>query len=317
MNKAQFFDLVSQPNKVDETTLSSLSEIVDEFPWFQSARMLRVKNLHVLDHVRFNSELKQTAAYIVDRQRLYDLVHQQELEPELEDAGSKELDVEPKDKKESVEATREEVVVSDKRSSSVGLTTNVRSVADYFQTDDVFETNDGVGVDFSKISAADKPEEDETEMVLPSADFLGYDSSDFTNYQLKEALDPEEIEEENRSFSGWLNVLRHAPIPKDEAEEKPVPKKSQQLIDNFLNVEAPRIVAKPVEKTKPESNDRHENSIQENDDLLSETLANIYIKQKHYDKAIGIYEKLRLKYPEKNVYFAERISDLEKLINNQ
>ena len=55
----------------------------------------------------------------------------------------------------------------------------------------------------------------------------------------------------------------------------------------------------------------------ENDDLMSETLAGIYIKQKHYHKGMAIYEKLRLKYPEKNVYFAERISDLENLINNQ
>ena len=37
----------------------------------------------------------------------------------------------------------------------------------------------------------------------------------------------------------------------------------------------------------------------EPENLLTETLANIYIKQKHYDKAINIFEKLRLKYPEK------------------
>ncbi len=47
-----------------------------------------------------------------------------------------------------------------------------------------------------------------------------------------------------------------------------------------------------------------------NDDILSETLAAIYIRQGHKSKAISIFEKLRLKYPEKNAYFARRIREL-------
>ncbi|MGQ7868399.1 hypothetical protein [Sunxiuqinia sp. sy24] len=49
--------------------------------------------------------------------------------------------------------------------------------------------------------------------------------------------------------------------------------------------------------------------------LVTETLAKIYAQQKHYKKAILVYEKLSLKFPEKNTYFAEQIKILKKLTN--
>jgi hypothetical protein len=50
---------------------------------------------------------------------------------------------------------------------------------------------------------------------------------------------------------------------------------------------------------------------------MTETLANIFIQQKHFSKAMEIFERLGLKYPEKNIYFARRIKELEEQINNQ
>ena len=56
------------------------------------------------------------------------------------------------------------------------------------------------------------------------------------------------------------------------------------------------------------------NSVNEDNELVTETLANIYIMQKLYDKAISVFEKLILKYPEKSTYFASRIEETQKLI---
>lgn len=50
-------------------------------------------------------------------------------------------------------------------------------------------------------------------------------------------------------------------------------------------------------------------------DFVTETLAKIYTRQGMYKQAILAYEKLSLKYPEKNIYFAGQIEEVKKLMN--
>ena len=54
------------------------------------------------------------------------------------------------------------------------------------------------------------------------------------------------------------------------------------------------------------------NSLQENDDFNTETLAEIYVKQGNYPKAIKIYEQLMLSNPEKKLFFASRINYIKQ-----
>lgn len=52
------------------------------------------------------------------------------------------------------------------------------------------------------------------------------------------------------------------------------------------------------------------------EELFTETLARIYIKQGHYDKALRIIRSISLNYPKKSLYFADQIRFLERLITN-
>ena len=95
----------------------------------------------------------------------------------------------------------------------------------------------------------------------------------------------------------------------------------QDLIDSFIQNEQTRAHSRIL--IEPVKNDRNSDErIKEPDNLdnaiensyFTETLANIYIKQKRYDKALDIIKRLSLKYPKKNIYFADQIRYLEKLI---
>lgn len=311
MTRQQIIDSMRQPALLTTATLPELRTILEEYPFFQAARMLWIKNLHALDHIRFNNELKLAAVHIPDRARLYNLlynVEEQKIpEPILVEEGN---------------AVASPVIASHNERPQPA------DVSDYFEVNDTFDTPFGETIDFSNFQpkgndaqeALEETLPGEEHMVLPSADLLDYERADADFYNLgepEEDLQPDEY----RSFSAWLKALHQHSVtqPGAETKEKAGAKGGKRdLIDNFLmNGSKSRIrIVADAEKTVG-NEDLSVKALQENDDLMTETLANIYIRQKHFLKAMEIFERLRLKYPEKNIYFARRIKELEEQINNQ
>ena len=82
-----------------------------------------------------------------------------------------------------------------------------------------------------------------------------------------------------------------------------------QLLDDFLKIPE-RIIP---DKNYKNIADLSEKSWSPNDELMTETLAKVFVKQKKYRKAIEAYQILGLKYPEKNSLFANQIKEIKKL----
>lgn len=88
-------------------------------------------------------------------------------------------------------------------------------------------------------------------------------------------------------------------------------KNTEELIDRFIRTN-PRI--KP--SSDPEAPGRDFSQPPQemlSEQVMTETLARIYARQKKYDRAVEAYRILMLKNPKKSSFFADRIKELEKL----
>ena len=107
------------------------------------------------------------------------------------------------------------------------------------------------------------------------------------------------------SFSEWISIIKTKKIDRSG-------KKSNNEIINLFLEKKPTITKKSKQKFYKAS-ENAKTSIRENNEIISETLAKVYTRQEHYEKAISIYKKLSLKYPQKSIYFANQINLISKL----
>jgi len=108
-----------------------------------------------------------------------------------------------------------------------------------------------------------------------------------------------------------LDYLEEPQTPKPVVENESKRQQSE-LIDKFI-VANPRIEQARDKSIYPVP-DLSAPHLEEKGGLVTETLARIYVNQEYYSKAIIIYEKLSLKYPEKSSYFAAQIKKVEEYI---
>ena len=101
--------------------------------------------------------------------------------------------------------------------------------------------------------------------------------------------------------------------------QEALPMNGGGVVEDFLENEHGRIVLDDnLEDEQNESQSDNSNVYEndENNEILTEIMAGIYIKQGKYENAVKIIRQLSLKYPKKNRYFADQIRFLEKLIIN-
>ena len=124
--------------------------------------------------------------------------------------------------------------------------------------------------------------------------------------------------EEKRKSLDELKLLIEQRIAELESEKKESEKdhktlSKNEIIDKFI-AENPQISRPKQEFYDPMV--VAQTSVVDKENIISETLATIYLNQGYVEKAISMYEKLSLKNPEKSVYFAELIEKAKNKFNN-
>ena len=176
---------------------------------------------------------------------------------------------------------------------------------------DEFVPTDNV---FSSIEPIDAKEETndgvirEKVFIIPEIDLSGSHEELSAEMALLEEK-RKSLDELKAIIANRLNEIEAEKQRKEAQPSEPKKLSRKELIDKFI-LENPSISRPKAEFYNPIS--VAQNSIIDQENIVSETLAKIYEKQGYFEKAISIYEKLKMKYPEKSSTFAAQIKRLEE-----
>ncbi|MEY4038618.1 MAG: hypothetical protein RIR67_928 [Bacteroidota bacterium] len=277
MNVTDYTFLINKPDAINEKQTESLSHVLEEFPYFQSARALRLKGLYNQNSFKYNYALKVTAAHTTDRTVLFDFITSDTFTAiqkgyydkkvlELLDINVIDSEVIDSQEKQEIKDTLEASILTSIKEANAEETTEIKIAAEKLEI--------GKPLDFK------------------------------TN--------------EQHSFQEWLQLSRIQPIVREKESVttsvtlNETQKKKLELIDKFIETN-PKI---PAVKQGTSTSSAFDLNKEDHSMLMTETLAKVYLEQKKYQKAIQAYEILILKYPEKISFFADRISDIKILQQN-
>jgi tetratricopeptide (TPR) repeat protein len=274
MNVTDYTFLINKPDAINEKQTEALNHVLEDFPYFQSARALRLKGLYNQNSFKYNYALKVTAAHTTDRTVLFDFITSDTFTAIQKGYYDKKV-LELLD----INVIDSEVIISEGKT----------------------ESNDTLEASIlTSIKEAETTETKTAEEKLEIGKPLDFSTN------------------EKHSFQEWLQLSRIQPIIREQEEKataaslNETQKKKLELIDKFIETN-PKI---PAVKPGTSTNTTFDLNKEDHSMLMTETLAKVYLEQKKYQKAIQAYEILILKYPEKITFFADRISDIKILQQN-
>jgi tetratricopeptide (TPR) repeat protein len=282
--------LINKPDAINGRQTIELETVLAEFPYFQSARAIHLKGLYNQNSFRYNQELKKTAAYSTDRSVLFEFITSEDF-TSIQKAFLEEKEAAIND----IIVNQYKIVISEKLEIHPKANTLEQSILSSIQIAEPESVADDTPQEASTVV------EEKTETI---------------EAKLEIGKPLEFSKQEKHSFQEWLQLAKITPIERENETPEPEideeKKKKSELIDKFIESN-PKIISV---KNAPVSPINIDKPSQDNSYLMTETLAKVYLEQKKYQKAIQAYEILILKYPEKSSFFADRISDIRILQQN-
>lgn len=343
MRAEKLHSYIANPHLLNELSLPELSALTEQFPYFQTAHLLYSIASKQSDVSLFQRSIKHTAIVAVDRNHLYELLYKKtkpiavEAIPQdvSEEISSKsEPKVETPDIQTKLSTKVEEIVeIKEIKPDPVQTVKEIQSIAPVIENE-----NSGI-----KETSAEENLEQLVEKEIQKDIVEAFVEKEILRTHEANKKD-EAILPKDASFGQWLSFLKknnggplsQVEIPErkgsdKEREEKkeqttqvsPEKKEDEIMEELMVKHKKKMIIDKIIEMnpgaiklnkdTKFYTPDiKAKESLQENEHLVTETLAKIYALQGNIGKAIRAYEILSLKYPNKSIYFASLIEDLKK-----
>lgn len=279
MTAVQLQQWIQHPETLNQDSLYELRTLVARYPYFQSVRLLYLKNLYLLHDVSFGAELRKAVLYVADRRSLFYLIEG-----------------------ENYKLNRNEQSVSILEKDEPGIDRTLFLIDAFLskmpdvqsQTSELDYT-----MDYTAYLLHDDKADDVVENKMRP--LRGQDLIDgFLN-----KMNADEKNLPTEQMNADKSQMDKDALLADVLEESTSP-----LISMPISVND--------DQAEDEEEEKGEDCVveREDDGYFTETLAKIYIKQHRYEKALEIIKKLSLNYPKKNAYFADQIRFLEKLIIN-
>ena len=279
MNR-HLIDYIRRPDAIDDDAITQLQTLTQEHPYFHVARILLLQALYKKHAPAYDETLRRTAILVPNREAVFRLTE----EPHYTHAEERMRYDDTKDPSDS---------------RTVCLINNF------------LETQ-------TPAISAGHP-------IDAAQDYIGYllQQESLLGQQRQDALPMNGggvVEDFLENETGRI-VLNGNNVVEDflENETGRIVLNGNNIVEDFLENEPGRIVLDNSDENEQEevqTNDSKKPQNDGNNEILTEIMAGIYIKQGKYENAVKIIRQLSLKYPKKNRYFADQIRFLEKLIIN-
>ena len=322
MNKEELMALLRNPGQTGQV-VDELNRLIEENPYFHTGHQLYIKGLQQTDEQQMALQLGRTALSVRDRGVLYNYLNRPSSfrqQPSLSpDHGETEAPfipgntfVSPDVDIHNIQQTPPDPATSIPRQNPLTIG-GWQNTDEHLSVDEkILSSEELMDVVRRQLKQIDRSSQGEEKSHPLSEDHLT--SSDvevrdeYTEDQLLADLIQISPIRSDMEKTSPLDVVIKETTPGDVAvAEEKQELSSYNLIDSFLKSN-PKIIPDDSYTYQVDLTE----SLQENQDIATETLADIYATQGHKNKAIEIYEHLSLKYPEKDIYFAAQIERLKE-----
>lgn len=308
--------LLNNPTEATKEDILLIEQEIEKYPYAQLLHILLAKIQDQTQSEDKQKKLTTAAIYSSDRSILKKVIQENNYLENIEEiAPYQELIPFEFDEIEVIENQQASEVEQDHESSSIfdEVLKNLEKLKSLRQQFQFLELSE-----LDKEPEADSRKEKKTEKIEPSGSKDEEKTKTKSNKLAEKKKKQTDILSKDEILDSQVNVFflneiekKEESIPQEKSEKHLVQK---EIIEKFIE-EQPSIgsIKKEIEKSAEEINkDLSERSTRFGDDLVSENLAVILLKQGKKERAIDIYKKLIWKLPQKKAYFAARIEEINR-----